>query len=93
MLALRYTRPRTTDRAGIAYTFGWRTQSEVLTLIRAQVDLDAGTLRLHAGTTTIDDGREAYMTPELRRLVGAQIGRVRALERGLGRIIPTCSRI
>jgi hypothetical protein len=47
---------------------------------------DAGTLRLDAGTTKNDDGREAYMSPELRRLMAAQIDRVRALERGLGRI-------
>jgi hypothetical protein len=57
-------------------------------LTRAQVDLYAGTLRLDAGTTKNDDGREAYMTPELRRLVVAQIERVRALERRLGRMIP-----
>jgi integrase len=29
----------------IGYTFGWRIDSEVLTLTRQQVDLDAGTLR------------------------------------------------
>ena len=55
-----------------------------MTPTRAQVDLDAATLRLDAGTTKNDDGREVYMTPELRRLVAAQIERVRALERGLG---------
>ena len=30
--------------ATIAYTFGWRTQSEVLALERRQLDLKAGTL-------------------------------------------------
>jgi integrase len=32
--------------AAIAYTFGWRMQSEVLTLELQHLDLDAGTLRL-----------------------------------------------
>ena len=35
---------------GIAYAFGWRMQSEVLTLELRQVDLDAGTLRQEPGT-------------------------------------------
>jgi hypothetical protein len=39
----------------IAYTYSWRMQSEVLTLKRRQVDLDAGTLRLDAGTTKNDE--------------------------------------
>ena len=74
--------------AAIAYTFGWRTQSEVLTLTRAQVDLEAGVIRLDPGTTKNDDGRVVYMTPDLRRLVAAQVARVRDLEREMGRIIP-----
>jgi integrase len=41
----------------IAHAFGWRMQSEVLTLQRRQLDLEAGTLRLDAGTTKNDDGR------------------------------------
>ena len=57
--------------AAIAYTFGWRTQSEVRTLTRAQVDLDAGVLRLEPEMTKDHDGREAYMTPDLRRFVAA----------------------
>lgn len=74
--------------AAIAYTFGWRTQSEVLTLTRAQVDLEAGVIRLDPGTTKNDDGRVVYMTPDLRRRVAAQVARVRELEREMGRIIP-----
>ena len=74
--------------AAIAYTFGWRTQSEVLTLMRAQVDLERATIRLDPGMTKNDDGREVYMTPDLKRLVAAQVDRVRALERQLERIIP-----
>src|SRR5882724_2815437 len=41
----------------IAYTCGWRMQSEVLTLERRQLDLEAGTLRLEPGTTRNDEGR------------------------------------
>ena len=66
----------------------YRIEQGLINLL-AVVDLDAATLRLDAGTTKNDDGRKAaYVTPELRRLVAAQIERVRALERGLGRIIP-----
>jgi integrase len=72
----------------IAHTFGWRTQSEVLTLTRAQVDLEAGAIRLDPGTTKNDDGRVVYMTPELHRRVAAQLERVRKLEREMGAIIP-----
>jgi integrase len=57
--------------ATIAYTFGWRTQSEILTLERRQLDLKAGTLRLDPGATKNDDGRMVYVTPGLRaHLVG-----------------------
>jgi len=72
----------------IAYTFGWRMQSEVLTLERRQIDLDAGTLRLDPGTTKNDEGRVVYMPPDLKGLVAAQIERVRGLERMLERVIP-----
>lgn len=72
----------------IAYTFGWRTQSEVLTLERRQLDLEAGTLRLEPGTTKNDEGRLVYLTPELRALLAAQVERIRAVERKTGRIIP-----
>src|SRR5215467_15470064 len=74
--------------ASIAYTFGWRMQSEVLTLERRQIDLDAETLRLDPGTTKNDEGRVVYMPPDLKGLVAAQIERVRGLERGLHRVIP-----
>ena len=41
----------------IAYTFGWRMQSEVLALETRQLDLAAGTLRLDPGSTKNDEGR------------------------------------
>jgi integrase len=72
----------------IAYTFGWRMQSEVLTLERRQLDLDVGTLRLEPGTTKNDDGRVVYLTPELKVLLAAQVERVRGMEREEGQIIP-----
>jgi integrase len=71
----------------IAYVFGWRMQSEVLTLERRQLDLDAGTLRLEPGTTKNDDGRVVYLTPELKSLLAVQPEGVRALKREMGRII------
>ncbi len=72
----------------IAYTFGWRTQSEILTLERRHVDLEAGTVRLDPGMTKNDDGRVVYLTPELRTALVGQLERVKALERRLGRIVP-----
>jgi integrase len=73
--------------ATTAYTFGWRTQSEVLTLDRRQLDLEAGTLRLDPGTTKNDEGRVVSRTPELKALLAAQLERVRVAERRAGRII------
>lgn len=48
----------------IAYTYGWRMQSEVLTLTLSQLDLEAGTLRLEPGTTKNAEGRLVYLTSE-----------------------------
>src|SRR5262245_36420554 len=73
----------------IAYTYGWRMQSEVLALERRQLDLEAGTLRLDPGTTKNNEGRLVYLTPDLKTLLAAQVERVEALQRRLGRIIPT----
>src|SRR5262245_53686122 len=72
----------------IAYTYGWRMQSEVLRLERRQLDLEAGTLRLDPGTTKNDEGRIVYLTPELKVMLATQVERVEALQRRLGRIIP-----
>ena len=40
----------------LAFMYGWRIQSKVLTLEKRQVDLNAGTLRLDAGTTKMRKG-------------------------------------
>lgn len=72
----------------IAYTYGWRMQSEVLPLQLAQIDLEADTLRLAPGTTKNDDGRVVYLTPELKTLITEQVDRVKILSKRLQRIIP-----
>ena len=73
----------------VAYTYGWRVQSEVLTLERRQLDLEAATLRLDPGMTKNDEGRVVYLTPELRMVLAEQLDRVRDLERRMGRIVPS----
>ena len=60
----------------------------MLPLEQRQLDLEAGTLRLDAGQTKNDDGRLVYLTPELKALPAAQVARVHALSKRLGRIIP-----
>ena len=72
----------------VAYTLGWRMQSEVLALERRHLDLGAGTLRLDPGMAKNDEGRVVYLTPELRTLLGEQLERVTELERSKGRIVP-----
>jgi integrase len=91
-LAVRHHLPADLQvAAAIAYTFGWRMQSEVLALERRQLDLEAGAagaLTLDPGTTKNDEGRTVYLTPELKALLAAQLERVDALQRKLGRIVP-----
>jgi integrase len=72
----------------IAHTFGWRMQSEVLTLELRQVDLEAGTIRLDPGQTKNDDGRLVYFTPELKTLLTVQVDRVMGLMRARSTVIP-----
>ncbi len=76
----RQLRPDLQVAVSIAYAFGWRMQSEVLSLQRRQVDLNACTLLLEPGTTKNDDGRVVYLTPELVELLRAQDEHVRVLE-------------
>ena len=67
----------------IAYTYGWRMRSEVLTLERRHFDLGAGTLRLDPGMTKNDDGRVVYLTPQLKAMLAAHVERLDQLGRSL----------
>jgi integrase len=88
-LAVRRRLPEDLQLAvNLAYTYGWRMQSEVLSLERRQLDLEAGTLRLEPGTTKNGEGREVYLTPDIKSALTAQQARVDALQRALGRIVP-----
>lgn len=58
----------------IAYTYGWRMRSEVLTLRLSQLDLKAGTLRLEPGMTKNDDGRLRVPHPGARAAPGRPVG-------------------
>ena len=69
----------------IAYKLGWRVKSEILTMRRAQVSLDDGTVRLDPGTTKNREGRLAYLTPDLTVMLAEQITRVVQLEKELKR--------
>jgi len=73
----------------VSYVYGWRMQSEVLALEQRQLNLDAGTLTLDPGQTKNGEGRVVFLTPDLKLLLAEQLGRVKALERQLERIIPS----
>ena len=61
-------------RSIVAFAFitGWRTPSEILPLEWRQVDLQAGEVRLDAGTTKNGEGRVFPFTTELRRVLDDQ---------------------
>ena len=58
----------------LAYYFGWRVTSEILTLQWAQIDRTVGTIRLEPGTTKNKAGRTvAYREiDDLRDVIEAQ---------------------
>lgn len=72
----------------LAFSYGWRVDSEILTLTKAQVNLHEGTLRLLPGRTKNGAGRVAYLTGELKVAIADQLSRVRALEQELGIAVP-----
>lgn len=84
----RHLRADLQAAVAIEYTYGWRNKSEVLSLERRHLDLGAGTLRLDPGMTKNGEGRVVYLTPVLKTLLTAQVERVEALQKRLGRIIP-----
>lgn len=67
---------------------GWRVPSEVLPLTWGQVDLEAGTVRLHAGTTKNGEGRTFPLTDALRGLLLERKGTTEAAQKATGSIIP-----
>jgi hypothetical protein len=80
----RHLRSDLQAAVAIAYTFGWRMQSKVLSLERRHLDLGAGTLRLDPGMTKNDEGRVVYLTGDLKALLAGQVERVDGLQRQLG---------
>jgi len=58
--------------AAFASITGWRTPSEILPLEWAQVDMQAGEVRLEPGATKNDEGRVFPFTSELRKVLESQ---------------------
>ncbi|MHB8382330.1 MAG: tyrosine-type recombinase/integrase [Candidatus Binataceae bacterium] len=74
--------------AAAAYITGWRITSELLTRKQHHADLANGWLRLEPGESKNREGRMFPLTPELRKVLHAQLEATRELEREIGRIIP-----
>jgi integrase len=73
--------------ATFAYITGWRVQSEVLPLRWAQLDFEAGTVRLDPGTTKNGEARIFRMTAELRGVLEAQWAYTETVQRKRGMIV------
>ncbi len=84
----RTLRPDLQLAVTIAHSYGWRMQSEVLTLGLSQIDLSAGTMRINPGGSKTGEGWIVYLSSEIKRMLEEQIERVRTLSRTLGRVIP-----
>lgn len=84
----RTLRPDLQVAVTIAHSYGWRMQSEVLTLALSQIDLSAGTMRINPGGSKTGEGRIVYLSSEVKKLLEEQIERVRTLSRTMGRVIP-----
>ena len=84
----RTLRPDLQLAVTIAHSYGWRMQSEILTLGLSQIDLIAGTMRINPGGSKTGEGRTVYLSGEVKRMLEEQIERVRGLYRTLGRVIP-----
>jgi integrase len=84
----RTLRPDLQLAVTIAHSYGWRMQSEVLTLGLSQIDVSAGTMRINPGGSKTGEGRIVYLSSEVKRMLEEQIERVRTLSRTLGRVIP-----
>jgi integrase len=84
---VRHLSPDLQVAATVGYVLGWRCQSEVMTLERRHLDLEAKVLRLDPETQT-DEGRVVFLPDDLAELLAAQVARVDTLQKTLGRIIP-----
>ena len=84
----RQLRPDLQCAVTISHSYGWRMQSEVLTLGLSQIDLDAGTMRINPGESKTGEGRVVYLSAEVKIMLEEQLERVRTLSRKLGRVIP-----
>lgn len=71
-----------------AYHTGWRVASELLPMTWAQVDLDAGVIRLEPGTTKNGRGRSFPLEGALREVFTLQRALTDALQRETGRVVP-----
>jgi len=72
----------------VSYAFGWRTQSEVLTLERRHLDLKAKTLRLDPGSTKNGEGRTVSLPDDVAALLAQQLARVEIAQRTALAVIP-----
>ena len=81
-----YLRPLVT----FAYLTGWRTRSETQPLRWAQIDFDAGMVRLEVGTTKNKRGRlfPFNALPELRELLERQRTETTAFEKAHACVVP-----
>jgi integrase len=72
------------------YWTGWRVASEVLTLTWAQIDFEAGVVRLEQNTTKSGEGRTFPfdVLPELAALLQHQREHTSTMERQIGQVIP-----
>jgi len=84
----RTLRPDLQCAVTIAFSYGWRMQSEVLTLGLSQIDLSAGTMRINPGGNKTGEGRLVYLSCEIKKMLEEQIERVWTVPRTLGRVIP-----
>ena len=84
----RTQRPDLQLAVTIADSYGWRMQSEILTLGFSQIDISAGTMRINPGGSKTGEGRIVYLSSDVKRMLEEQIERVRTLSRTLGRVIP-----
>jgi integrase len=72
----------------IAYTYGWRMQSEVLVLERRQLDLETGTYGSTSAPRRTTTGGWCTFTPELELALMEHVARLDACQRKTGTITP-----